>query len=69
MTNKLVSDPKSPPQLRQDALILMLNAAGQTALQLAVFAECTVIPRLSANMDKKAKSKKKKNDDDEMDDM
>ena len=58
VTNKLVSDPKSPPQLRQDALILMLNAAGQTALQLAVFAECTVIPRLSANMEQESQKQK-----------
>ena len=35
----------------------------------AVFVDCTVIPRATASMSKKAKSKKKVSEDDDMDEM
>lgn len=64
----------SNQQLCRDSLVVTFAAAGQTALHLAVFVECTVIPRMTANMNKKAKVKKgkktnKEDDDEEMDEI
>merc|ERR1712123_173371 len=69
VSNKLMSN----PQLCRDSLVVTFAAAGQTALHLAVFVECTVIPRMTANMNKKAKGKKGKKkggaDEEEMDEI